>query len=233
MSFQPTILVIDDEQQIRRLLDVTLSSNEYGVISAATGEEGMREAAMRRPNLIITDLGLPDVDGSEVVRRLREWYDGPIIVLSVRDTEQEIASLLDAGADDYCIKPFRPFELLARIRSALRHHETAPKDSVVTFGDVVVNLAARTVTKSGDDVKLTSLEYSLLALLVRNADKVLTHHYILEQVWGKNYSEETQYLRIYIGQLRKKLEENPAQPKHILTESRVGYRLVTNPSPSV
>ncbi|MDE3057462.1 MAG: response regulator [Bacteroidota bacterium] len=227
MSSQSTILIIDDEPQIRRLVEVTLSSNEYSVIAAATGEEGMREAAMRRPNLIITDLGLPDVDGNEVVQRLREWYDGPIIVLSVRDSEQEIASLLDAGADDYCVKPFRPFELLARIRAALRHHESAPKDSIISFGDVVVNLAARTVAKSGADVRLTSLEYSLLALLVRNADKVLTHRYLLEQVWGKNYAEETQYLRIYIGQLRKKLEDNPAEPKHILTESRVGYRLIT------
>ncbi len=225
MANQPSVLVIDDENQIRRLLAITLESNGYQVTQAASGEEGIRQAAMDRPELIILDLGLPDMDGVAVLQRIREWSTVPIVVLSVRNTEQDIVGCLNAGADDYLVKPFRTGELLARLRMAQRHRLPVSADKPLIYGSLTVDLSSRTVKKNGVPVKLTATEYSLLALFVRNAGKVLTHHYILEQVWGPTFAEETQYSRVYVGQLRKKLEDDPANPRLLLTESGIGYRL--------
>jgi two-component system KDP operon response regulator KdpE len=226
VSNQPLVLVIDDEVQIRRLLEATLAANEFRVLLAENAEEGLRTAAMYRPDLIVMDLGLPDLEGKVLLQKLREWYESPILILSVRSSESEIVSLLDAGADDYLVKPFRPFELLARMRVALRHHDVPTAGPVVRFGNVEVDLAARIVRKKGQEVKLTSTEYDLLAIFARNPGKILIHRYLLEQVWGAPHAEETQYLRVYVAQLRKKLEEDPGRPKHFITESGVGYRLV-------
>ncbi len=225
MSNEPAILVIDDEIQIRRLLKLTLEANAFKIYLAESGEDGLVRAAMDRPDLIILDLGLPDADGIDILKKLREWATLPILILSVRHAEQDIIAALDGGADDYLTKPFRTGELLARIRTALRHRHSTPTETVFTFGAVTVDLAARTVKKGGEMIKLTATEYSLLSLFARNAGKVLTHRYILEHVWGHAYAEETQYTRVYVGQLRKKLEDDPANPRHLLTESGIGYRL--------
>jgi two-component system KDP operon response regulator KdpE len=222
---KPVVLVIDDEVQIRRLVQLTLESAGYKVVKAETGDEGVRRAAMDRPDLVILDLGLPDMDGRAVLKELRAWATIPIIVLSVRDAESEIIACLDAGADDYLIKPYRSGELVARVRTAIRHRPTVQTESVFRAGDLDVDLAARTVKKSDVPVKLTATEYSLLALFVRNAGKVLTHRYILEQIWGPTFVEETEYTRVYVGQLRKKIEDDPSNPKLLLTESGIGYRL--------
>lgn len=222
---KPAVLVIDDEVQIRRLLDLTLGSNGYKVILAENGDEGIRRAGMDKPDVIVLDLGLPDVDGTAVLRRVREWSTVPIIILSVRNAEPEIIRCLDAGADDYLVKPFRTGELLARLRSAIRHRPSTLQEEVLTTGSLTIDLAARIVKKNGEVVKLTATEYNLLALFARNAGRVLTHHYILEQVWGPGYVEETEYTRVYVGQLRKKVEDDPANPKLLITESGIGYRL--------
>ena len=222
---KPTVLVIDDEVQIRRLLKLTMESNGYKVILGETGEEGIRRAGMDKPDLIVLDLGLPDVDGTIVLKRVREWSTVPIIILSVRNAEPEIIACLDAGADDYLVKPFRTGELLARLRTAIRHRPSTLQEEVLTSGDVSIDLAARTVKKRGELLKLTATEYNLLALFARNAGRVLTHHYILEQVWGPAFVEETEYTRVYVGQLRKKVEDDPANPKLLITESGIGYRL--------
>jgi len=221
-----SVLVIDDEIQIRRLLRVTLEKLGYAVHEAATGEEGIQLVLARKPDVILLDLGLPDRDGAEVLAGLRQWSTVPVIILSVRNGEEDIVRLLDAGADDYLVKPFRPFELLARMRVAIRHHDVPASEPVVRFGNVEVDLAARIVKKRGQEVKLTSTEYDLLAIFARNPGKILIHRYLLEQVWGAPHAEETQYLRVYVAQLRKKLEDDPARPKHFITESGVGYRLV-------
>lgn len=223
---KPVVLVIDDEVQIRRLLQLTLESDGYKVLKAETGEEGVRRAAMDRPELVLLDLGLPDIDGTAVLKRLREWATFPVIILSVRNSEREIIACLDAGADDYLVKPYRSGELLARVRTAIRHRPSTRTESVFRTGDLEVDLAARTVKKSGAPVKLTVTEYNLLSLFVRNAGRVLTHRYILEQIWGPTFVEETEYTRVYVGQLRKKVEQDPATPKLLLTESGIGYRLV-------
>ena len=225
MSTAPIILVIDDEVQIRRLLDLTLSSNGYKVLLADSGTEGLRRASTDRPELIILDLGLPDIDGLKVLQKLREWSHIPVLILSIRDAERDIIACLDAGADDYLIKPFRTGELLARVRAALRHQPNVSGSSLFSVGTLTVDLEARVVKREGAVVKLTAIEYSLLALFVRNAGRVLTHKFILEQVWGPTFAEETQYTRVYVGQLRKKLEEDPSNPKLFLTESGIGYRL--------
>ena len=225
MDNKPVVLVIDDEIQIRRLLELTLESSGYKVLLAENGEEGLRRAGMDRPEFIILDLGLPDIDGVQVLKKLREWTRIPVLILSVRDAEKEIIACLDAGADDYLVKPFRTGELLARLRVALRHQPTVQESAMFETGHLQVDLTARIVTKGDSIVKLTAIEYSLLSLFIRNAGKVLTHRFILEQVWGPNYAEETQYTRVYIGQLRKKLEDDPANPKLFLTESGIGYRL--------
>jgi two-component system, OmpR family, KDP operon response regulator KdpE len=225
MSTMPVILVIDDEAQMRRLLQISLEAANYKVHLAGTGREGVQQAAMMRPELVILDLGLPDEDGVEVLKKIREWSPIPIVILSARSGEQDIVSALDAGADDYLTKPFRTGELLARVRASLRHFQTTSQGEVFEAGDVIVDLTARTVKKGNEQVKLTPTEYALLLLFVRNAGKVLTHRYILEQVWGPTFAEESQYTRVYVGQLRKKLEDDPAAPKLFLTESGIGYRL--------
>lgn len=228
MNDKPVVLVIDDEIQIQRLLELTLKSNGYKVLRAETGREGVRRAEMDHPELTILDLGLPDMDGIEVLKKIREWSPIPVLILSVRDSETDIVSCLDAGADDYLLKPFRTGELLARVRTALRHRPGHPLGDLFEYRGLSVDLSAHTVKKSGLPVKLTATEFSLLALLVRHAGKVLTHKFILEQVWGPTQADETQYTRVYVGQLRKKLEDDPSNPKLFLTESGIGYRLSVN-----
>ncbi|HTO95167.1 MAG TPA: response regulator [Bacteroidota bacterium] len=225
-STGPLVLVVEDEPQIRRLLQITLESNGFRVTQAGTGEEGLLRVGTERPEAVVLDLGLPDKDGTEVLRMIRRQSTVPVLILSVRNSEQDIISCLDAGADDYLIKPFRQGELVARIRSAMRHRPSLEEKGVIEAGPVSIDIDARAVKRKGEVVRLTGTEFSLLALLVRNAGKVLTHRYILEQIWGPTYVEETQYLRVYVGQLRKKLEEDPSNPALILTESGIGYRFV-------
>ena len=221
----PSILVIDDEPQIRRLLQIILEAKGFKVIQGASGEEGLLRASMDRPELIILDLGLPDVDGLSVLRKLRQVSTTPVIILSVRNSEEDIIGSLENGADDYLIKPFRTGELIARVRTALRHRPNEPAERVFRVGSLVVDIEARVVRKNGEPVKLTATEYALLLVFVRNAGKVLTHHYLLEQVWGPSFAEESHYTRVYVAQLRKKLEDDPSNPRLILTESGIGYRL--------
>ncbi len=218
------ILIIEDDPAIRKLLEISLEANGYSVLHAATAKAGKIEAAMHQPELVLLDLGLPDADGQEVLSALREWYTRPIIVVTARDAEAEIIRALDHGANDYLIKPFRTGELMARIRSALRSTQPDPGPSVKTFGNLGIDLAARTVKKDGDPLKLTSTEYALLALFVKNAGKVLTHQFILREIWGPGYIGHSEYPRVFVGQLRKKIEDDPNYPKLILTESGVGYR---------
>lgn len=225
MNNCPTILVIDDEVQIRKLLEISLEANSYKVIFAVDGKEGITLAASHQPDLILLDLGLPDMNGQEVLLQLREWFQNPIIILSVKNTENEIVLALDNGANDYMTKPFRTQELLARIRTALRSNLTKNNsDSVLNFGNLVVDLVARTVKVNNEIVKFTATEYNLLTLLIKNDGRVLTHQYILKEIWGQTYSDQTQYLRVFVAQLRKKIEEDPNRPKFIITESGVGYR---------
>ncbi len=220
------ILIIDDEPQIRKLLEINLESNDYKVYMAETGKEGLLKAANHPPDLIILDLGLPDKSGHVVLKELREWYNKPIIILSVQYDEESIVKALDNGANDYLTKPFRSQELLARIRSGLRHTDHQTIQNILSFEELELDLIARIVRRNGQEIKLTSTEYSLLILLAKYAGKVLTHQFILKEVWGPGYQMETQYLRVFVAQLRKKIEENPNQPRHLLTESRVGYRFV-------
>jgi two-component system KDP operon response regulator KdpE len=226
---KPSALVIDDELQIRRLLRVCLEANGYRVLEAATGQEGITEAAQRTPDVVILDLGLPDMDGVAVLKRLREWSKVPVIVLSVRDREDDKIAALDNGADDYVTKPFGTGELLARLRVAERHALPSPESALFRAGGLEVDLTARVVKLKGQEVKLTATEYSLLRLFVRHAGKVLTHHQILKEVWGPNSVEQTHYLRVYIAHLREKLEADASKPRLIVTEPGVGYRLMTEP----
>jgi two-component system KDP operon response regulator KdpE len=219
-------LVIDDEPQIRRLLRVTLAASGYTVIDAATGQEGIVQAAQGRPEIILLDLGLPDLDGVEVLRRIREWSRVPVIILSVRDREHDKIAALDAGADDFVTKPFGSGELLARLRTALRRSQPQPADAIFRAGKIEVDLAARLVRKAGVEVKLTPTEYALLRLLVVHGGKVLTHRQLLTEVWGPNAVEQTHYLRVHVAHLREKLEDDAARPRFILTEPAVGYRAV-------
>ena len=230
MNPQPTILVIEDQEQLRRFLRVTLGTQSYRVIEAETGASGLEQAALSKPDLIILDLGLPDVDGIEVTRRIRQWTTTPIIVVSARGKEQDKVFALDAGADDYVTKPFGVAELLARVRVVLRHLETVRADaSEPTFeiGELRVDLARREVTVAGVPVHLTPNEFRLLAVLVKHAGRVLTHGYLLKEVWGPTAESESHYLRVYMNQLRQKLEADAARPKYLLTELGVGYRLVS------
>lgn len=225
MNNSPTLLVIDDEVQIRKLLEISLEANGYKVIFAVDGKDGIRLAASHQPDLILLDLGLPDMNGQDVLLQLREWYSHPIIILSVKSAENEIVQALDNGANDYMTKPFRTQELLARIRTALRSNLTNNNsDSLLSFGGISVDLAARTVKVNNEIIKFTATEYNLLTLLIKNDGRVLTHQYILKEIWGQTYSDQTQYLRVFIAQLRKKIEEDPNRPKFIITESGVGYR---------
>ncbi len=220
------ILVIDDEVQIRRLLEITLESNQFNVESAESGKEGLRIAASHPPDLIILDLGLPDESGHSVLKKLREWYTKPILILSAQAGEEDIVSALDNGANDYLVKPFRTGELLARIRSALRSNATEDNDPVIDCGELQVDLAARTVKKNNELIKLTATEYKLLSLFAQQEGKVLTHQYLLREVWGPGYINQSQYLRVFIAQLRKKIETDPNRPAYIITESGVGYRFI-------
>jgi len=225
MTTDKTILVIDDEVQIRRLLEITLNLNGYAVSEASTAKEGIVLAATSNPALILLDLGLPDEDGLSVLRKLREWYQNPVIILSVRNSEEDIVKALDSGANDYLAKPYRTGELLARIRTALRlSQDKTSASSQLSFGTLFIDLASHIVRKNNILLKLTSTEFSLLALLARNSGKVLTHQYLLKEIWGHSYSGQTQYLRVFIAQLRKKIEDNPATPELLITESGIGYR---------
>lgn len=220
------ILIIDDEAAIRKLLEITLQSAGYEVSHAGTGKEGMIIAASHPPDAILLDLGLPDTSGHEVLKQLREWYTNPILILSVQSDEQDIIQALDNGANDYLTKPFRTGELLARIRSVLRSNVADTQSPVVNTGDIQIDLALRTVKKNGEPVKLTNTEYTLIALFAKNEGQVLTHQYLLREVWGPGYISQSQYLRVFIAQLRKKIENDPNRPEYLLTESGVGYRLV-------
>lgn len=219
------VLIIEDEQPIRRFLKASLSNEGYRVSEAVSGEEGLRIASAGPPDLVILDLGLPDLDGQDVLRRLREWYTAPIIVLSARDQEPQKIKALDGGADDYVTKPFGMGELLARMRTAMRHvQKPGSDDAVVLVGDLRVDLAARLVYRQDHEVHLTPLEYKLLATMLKHAGKVLTHRFLLREVWGPQGAQENHYLRVFVASLRRKLEADPARPRYILTEQGVGYR---------
>ena len=220
------IMIIDDEPQMRRLLQVALTAHGYEIRGAETGRAGIDQTAVFHPDLIVLDLSLPDLDGIEVIKQLREWTQTPVIILSVREQEGDKIAALDAGADDYVTKPFSMGELLARIRTALRHAAGAGDEPVLTFGGLVIDLTRRYVAVDGREVKLTPTEYELLRILAVNAGKVLTHRQLMRTVWGPSYEQETNYLRVYIRQLRQKIEPDPARPRHIITEPGVGYRLV-------
>jgi two-component system, OmpR family, KDP operon response regulator KdpE len=221
----PFILVVDDELQIRRFVRISLEANGYRVYEVASGEEAILKVAQVRPELVILDIGLPDMDGFEVLRRLREWTAIPVIMLSVRDSDRDKIAALDMGADDYLVKPFSMEELMARIRVAQRHAQPHQDEPVFTSGDIQVDFARRLVTRDGEVVKLTPTEYALLRLMIQHAGKVLTHQQILKAVWGPEYVHETHYLRVYFAQLRQKLEDDPTRPRFLLTEPGVGYRL--------
>jgi len=221
------ILIIDDEVQIRKLLTITLTSYDYKVMEAVNAKEALTLVANHPPDLVLLDIGLPDMSGHQVLRHLREWYTKPIIVLSVQSAEEDIVQALDHGANDYLVKPFRTGELMARIRSALRQTNAESTGVILDAGEFTLDFAARQVKKGNVPVKLTATEYTLLALMARNEGKVLTHQYLLNEVWGPSYRQESQYLRVFVAQLRKKLEADPNRPKHIVTESGVGYRFVT------
>jgi two-component system KDP operon response regulator KdpE len=226
----PLILLIEDEPQMRRFLRAALGAQDFRLMEATTAREGLAQAAGRNPDVILLDLGLPDRDGLEVTRELREWTATPIIVLSARGREQDKVAALDLGADDYLTKPFGVEELLARIRVALRHSAQppgGPTDPMFTAGDLQVDLSRRTVRRGEQEVHLTPTEYKLLTLLIRHAGKVLTHQQLLREVWGPNYINQSHYVRVYMAQLRQKLEADPARPRLLMTEPGVGYRLKT------
>jgi two-component system KDP operon response regulator KdpE len=220
------ILVIDDEVQILKLLEITLQSNDFKVSQASTAKDGLIMAANHPPDLIILDLGLPDESGHDVLKKLRDWYSNPVIILSVQNNEEDIVNALDNGANDYLVKPFRTGELLARIRSALRSSTAEENNPLIEHNCLQIDLSARTVKKNNEIIKLTATEYSLLSLLAKNEGKVLTHQYLLRLVWGPGYINQSQYLRVFIAQLRKKIEDDPNRPAFILTESGVGYRFI-------
>lgn len=220
------ILIIDDEPQIRKLLEITLESNDYKVWQAETGKAGILLAASHPPDLILLDIGLPDKSGHEVLKELRNWYNNSIIVLSVINNEEDIVQALDNGATDYLTKPFRSAELLARIRSAIRRNQSENIDNKIICGEIEIDISARIVKKDKEFLRLTATEFNLLVLLAKNEGRVLTHQYILKEIWGVGSQLETQYLRVFIGTLRKKIETNSNQPQHIFTESGVGYRFV-------
>lgn len=228
MNNSAEILIIDDEIQIRKLLEIALDSNGYKTFFAVNGKEGIALAANHQPDLIILDLGLPDEDGQIVLKRLREWYKKPILILTVKNTEEEIVKALDNGANDYLSKPFRTQELLARIRTALRNLNQNENEPIIEFGEISIDFTSRIVKLKNEILKLTTTEYNLLSILVKNEGRVLTHHYLLNQVWGSSYSDQTQYLRVFVAQLRKKIEKDPNRPKYIITESGVGYRFNTS-----
>jgi two-component system KDP operon response regulator KdpE len=224
MPDDETILIIDDEVQIRRLLSITLTANNYKVSEASSGKEGMALAASIQPVMILLDLGLPDSDGIDIIKNLREWYQKPIIILSVRDSEDDIIKALDNGANDYITKPFHTGELLARIRVVIRQNQGTSDKPVLEFDTLSIDLTNHIARKNNEIIKLTHTEFALLALLAKNEGRVLTHQYLLKEVWGMGYIEQTQYLRVFVAQLRKKIEDDPVKPKLLNTESGIGYR---------
>ena len=221
---KPLALIIDDEVQIRRLLRVVLEGENYQVDEVETGQQGLTEIASRRPDVILLDLGLPDMDGLAVLKRLREWSETPVIVLTVRDDEQEKVAALDAGAEDFVTKPFSTPELLARLRAAQRKTRPPEEISIFKHGDLIVDLTAHIVTRAGREVRLTATEYALLRLFVKHPGRVLTHRHILREIWGPKSEEHRQYLRVYVTHLRQKIESDPSKPQLIKTESGIGYR---------
>jgi two-component system, OmpR family, KDP operon response regulator KdpE len=223
---RPHVLVVDDEIQIRRSLRLTLESAGYRVAEAENGQLGLSTTAANPPDGIVLDLGLPDIGGNMVLRRLREWSRVPVLVLTVRDAEDDKIAALDAGADDYLTKPFSSRELIARLRAVLRRAQPAPESAVISFGEIEVDLSARQVRRAGIEIKLTGKEYALLRLLVQHRGRVVTHREILRQIWGPQAEDSTHYLRVQMTHLRKKLETEPQQPRHLRTESGIGYRLV-------
>jgi two-component system KDP operon response regulator KdpE len=226
MTTTARILIVDDEPQIRRFLRTSLDAHGFDVVEADGGKEAIRQAGVEKPDVIVLDLGLPDMEGLEVIKRLREWSAVPIIVLTARNREPDKIEALDGGADDYLTKPFGMGELMARIRAALRHRlQSAGAPPIFKVGDIVVDLVKRLVTRAGDDVKLSPREYDVLRMLVQNAGRVVTHQQMLREVWGPAHVQDTQYLRVYIGQLRDKLEPQPEAPRYIVTEPGVGYRI--------
>lgn len=227
MSTKPVILIIDDEIQIRKVLRISLESSDYKIIESENGRDGIIQTASAHPQLIILDLGLPDTDGFSVLQEIRSWSTIPIIILSVRNSEEDIVKALDLGADDYLTKPFYTAELLARIRASLRRTSQVQESTVFQNGSLNIDLVSRTVTKNNIEVKLTATEYSLMILFVKNLGKVLMHRFILKEIWGPSYVDQSQYLRVFVGQLRKKIEDEPEHPKMILTESGIGYRMVS------
>lgn len=224
----PSILVIDDEPQFRSLLHRTLQLEGYSVFEADTAEQGIKSVAEKIPDVVLLDLGLPDSSGHQVLTRLREWYVGPIIIISATGTSPDIVKALDNGANDYIVKPFQPGELTARIRASIRMSHALNSVPLVTFGNLAIDFPSRVVRKNGVVVRLTSTEYALLGLLARNENRVLTHQYLLDHAWGPENQSDTQSLRVFIGTLRKKIEDDPNNPKLIVTESGVGYRFVGN-----
>ncbi len=219
------VLVVDDEVKIRRFLRISLEANGYRVFETDSGQDAIVKTAQLHPDLVVLDLGLPDMDGLEVLRQLREWTKTPVIILSVRDSDRDKVAALDAGADDYLTKPFSTDELMARMRVAQRHIQPELKTQIYTCGHLQVDLSKRMVTVKGEPIKLTPTEYALLRLMIQHAGRVLTHRQILREVWGPDYVDETHYLRVYFAQLRRKIEDDPALPQIILTEPGVGYRL--------
>jgi two-component system KDP operon response regulator KdpE len=224
------ILVIDDETPIRKLLEITLQSNGYNVRQAATSREGLQKTAGYSPDLVILDLGLPDESGHHTLKKIREWFAKPVIILSVQNSEEDIITALDNGANDYLVKPFRTGELLARVRSALRSSTLEDNEPILRLNGLEIDLSARTVKKDNELLKLTATQYSLLVLFGKNAGKVLTHQYLLREIWGSDHVDQLQYLRVFVAQLRKKIERDGNDPGHIVTESGVGYRFLTGES---
>jgi len=225
MTVKNTVVIIDDESQIRKILSISLESADYKVIEAENGKDGIVQVATNHPQLVILDLGLPDRDGLTVLKELRTWTNIPVIILSVRNSEEDIVKALDIGADDYLTKPFNTSELLVRIRANIRRTIQSEVSTVCINGNLKIDLAAHIVKKDKEEIKLTNTEYLLLVLLAKNVDKVLTHRFILKEIWGPSAVENSQYLRVFIGQLRKKIEDDYSNPSYIITESGVGYRM--------
>jgi len=226
MNPKTTIVVIDDEVQIRKILSISLEAADYKVVEAETANDGIIQVATAHPQLVILDIGLPDRDGFSVVKELRTWTNIPIIILSVRNSEEDIVKALDLGADDYLSKPFNTSELFARIRANIRRMQQPTEETVMSNGDLKIDYAARVLSKKKEEIKLTNTEYLLMVLFFKNMGKILTHRFILKDIWGPSSTENSEYLRVFIGQIRKKIEDNPSQPAYIVTESGVGYRMM-------
>ncbi len=225
MAVQHTIIVIDDEPQIRKVLSITLEAEDYKVIEAAKGKDGIVAVANYHPQLVILDLGLPDQDGFSVLKEIRTWTNVPVIILTVKSSEENIVKALDLGADDYITKPFNSSELMARIRANIRRSQQIENEAPLVNGNLKIDVVKRIVYKKNKELKLTNIEYLLIFLFFKNMGKVLTHNFVLKEIWGPSHTEDSQYLRVFIGQLRKKIEDDPASPKYIVTESGVGYRM--------